>query len=115
MEGISDVATYKFAKNRITREDVFTITGDQKVKKVRLVFLTYSKQPKTEGAFVKFGQGVISGMCADGYEGCVVHEATKDGSFDTPHGRLNTEVVWEREGLEQTNSLKLSWTIEYSS
>ena len=115
VEGISDVATYKFAKNRITREDVFTITGDQKVKKVRLVFLTYSKQPKTEGAFVKFGQGVISGMCADGYEGCVVHEATKDGSFDTPHGRLNTEVVWEREGLEQTNSLKLSWTIEYSS
>ena len=30
VEGISDVATYKFAKNRITREDVFTITGDQK-------------------------------------------------------------------------------------
>ena len=40
---------------------------------------------------------------------------TMECSYDTPHGRLNTEVVWEREGLEQTNSLKLSWTIEYSS
>lgn len=115
VEGISDRVTYEFVKNRITRTDVFTFTGGQRVKKVRLVLLTYSDQPKTEGVAVKFGRGVILGMSADGYERCALHEATDDGSFDTPHGRLSTEVVWEREGLIQDNSLKVSWTIEYGS
>lgn len=115
LDGISDVFTYRFTKNRITREDVFTITGELKVKKVRLVFLTYSTDPQMEKDAVTFGKGVISGMRATGYEKCTMREATDDGSYDTPHGRLNTEVIWERDHVPEAGILRVSWEMEYSS
>lgn len=115
VEGISDVVTYRFVRNRITREDVFTITGGQKVKKLRLVLLTYSEDPQVEGTAVKFGRGVITGMDVQGYETCSVREAVEDGSDDTPHGRLNLEVVWEREPGPEEEALRTRWTVEYGS
>lgn len=113
VEGISDAVTYKFAKNQITREDVFAITGKQKVKKLRLVLLSYSEEPEAEGTSVKFGRGVISGMSAEGYEKCSVRKAVDDGSYDTPHGRLNTEVIWEKDQVPEGETLQVSWTMEY--
>lgn len=115
VEGISDEVRYTFSGNQIKREDTFTIAGEQKVKKVRLVLLTYSKEAETEGAAVRFGEGILSGMRAEGYGDCCVWDASDDGSFDTPHGRLGCETVWEKEVEAEETKLDLSWEIEYNS
>lgn len=117
VEGISDEVRYTFTSNCIKREDTFTVTGDNaegsQIKKVRLVLLTYSKDPKAEGATVQFGEGVLSRMSAQGYGDCSVSGALDDGSHDTPHGRLHAEVVWEKEAALQDGKLCVSWTMEY--
>ncbi len=114
-EGISDEVRYIFLKNRIRREDRFTIHEGQKVKKIRLVLLTYSKEPELKEGGVAFGEGLLSGMRAEGYGECVVWNGRSDGSFDTPHGRMNAEVVWEREIGPEERHLNVNWEIEYHS
>ena len=39
--------------------------------------------------------------------------ALDDGSFGTPMGRLNTEVVWSREVANQETEIETTWTIRY--
>lgn len=113
-EGILAVTSYTFERGQIRREDVFTIGGGRKVKNVRLVLLTYSRYPVCEGNTVRFGDGVICSMSADGYDGCMVRGAADDGSCDTPQGRLNTEVIWTKAAAADETELKLGWTIRYT-
>ncbi len=113
VEGISDMVTYVFGKNQIRREDVFTVAGNLRVKKIRLVLLTYSHEPETEKNLVRFDRGAIACMRAEGYGGCSWREASDDGSHDTPHGRLGGEVIWETDLLSPTKTLEVSWIIEY--
>lgn len=113
-EGISAVTRYTFEPGQIRREDIFTVSGGRNVKSVRLVLLTYSGQPVCEGNTVRFGEGVICSMSADGYDGCAARSAGVDGSYDTPQGRLNTEVVWTKAAAAGEEELKLGWTIRYT-
>ena len=85
------------------------------MEKVRLVLLTYSEKPQILEQAVDFEKGILSSMKAEGYESCKTLPASDDGSYDTPHGRLNTEVIWERAAVFEKEALKLSWTIEYKS
>ncbi len=115
MEGISDAFAYEFTKGQITREDTFSITRGHRVKQIRLVLLTYSQEPGIEGTSVTFGQGAIASMDAQGYDSCSVRQATDDGSYDTPHGRLNGEVVWVRDTVPEEGVLHVKWVIRYGS
>ena len=121
VEGISDEVCYTFTSGRITREDTFTVAisgenaKENPIAKVRLVLLTYSKDPKAEGEMVQFGEGVLSDMRAQGYGDCTVLRALEDGSHDTPHGRLQSEVVWEKEAVIEDGKLCVSWTMGYGS
>ncbi|MCI5649530.1 MAG: hypothetical protein MR332_08875 [Fusicatenibacter sp.] len=114
VEGISDQVIYTFEKNKISRRDIFTITGNQKVKKIRLVLLTFSQDAAVYDSSVKFGSGVITAMNAEGYGICSVRQAVCDGSYDTPMGRLCAEVVWECEPKCRDGKLQAGWTIEYA-
>lgn len=115
MEGILDAFAYEFTKGQITREDTFSITRGHRVKQIRLVLLTYSQEPGIEGTSVTFGQGAIASMDAQGYDSCSVRQATDDGSYDTPHGRLNGEVVWVRDTVPEEGVLHVKWVIRYGS
>lgn len=44
---------------------------------------------------------------------CHAFVALDDGSFGTPMGRLNTEVVWSREVANQETEIETTWTIRY--
>lgn len=114
-KGFSAESSYTFEHGRIRREDQIRITGTQKVKKVRLVLLTYSEQPQILEREVRFGKGILSSMKAEGYESCMTLPASDDGSYNTPHGRLNTEVIWEGTAAFEEGVLKLGWTIGYKA
>ena len=102
-----------FKKNQIIREDTLELSEEYQVKKLRLVFLTYSTEPDVRDNRVKFENGVITSICAEGYEACTSFSARKDGSHDTPHGRLGSEIVWEREVSPEEHRFHVSWEITY--
>jgi len=114
-QGFSADICYTFEHGRIHREDLIRITGTQKVEKVKLVLLTYSEQPRLLGQEVDFEKGILSSMRAEGYESCKVLSASDDGNYDTPHGRLNTGVIWEGTAAFEKDVLKLGWIIEYGN
>jgi len=113
VEGISAKVRYTFTPGCIRREDCFTVTSDAEVKEVRLVLLTYSEEPKVQGNEVVFKKGILTKMCAEGYDACEVKAATDDGSYDTPEGRLNHEVVWKHRITRPSKTLRYGWTIKY--
>lgn len=99
--------------NQISREDILELDEDYAVKKIRLVFLTYSEKPDMDNRTVNFEEGVIRSIRADGYDTCLTSEASKNGSCDTPHGRLGTKVVWERETETKEHKFHVKWRIVY--
>lgn len=105
---------YTFEKGRILREDLFTLPSDAKVKEVRLVLLTYSGEPEIRGNEVVFQKGVVKRMYTEGYDTCSIRSAVDDGSYDTPQGRLDYEVVWKRRNIQHRGKLEFKWTIEYN-
>lgn len=113
VDGFCDRVRYVFAQNRIRREDIITISSQEKIREVRLVLLTYSEDPRAERDGVLFGRGTITGMSAEGYDSCTVKAAVNDGSYDTPRGRLQHEVVWSRKVAQECGELRLAWTIQY--
>ncbi len=112
-EGVSVKTIYCFEKNRISRKDEIKMNGLYRVQKIRLVLLTYSDLPEVKDQRVRFGEGVITSMQTQGYDTCTATAALEDGSFDTPHGRLGSEVVWEREAEPDEDSFSLGWQSEY--
>lgn len=114
IEGTKATVTYIFSKNRIYREDKWTIEKkDVQVKTAELVLLTFSEEPSVEGVEVSFGTGVITGMKASGFETCEVKKALDDGRYDTPQGRLAYEVVWTNRNINLEDDLTFTWEISY--
>ena len=87
--------------------------GDRKIKKIRLVLLSFSEKPEVSGDQVTFENGILKGMTAEGVGDCHTFAVLDDGSFDTPMGRLNTEVAWSREVAPQETEIETTWTIRY--
>lgn len=115
-EGITDEVSYEFSHGEIKRSDHFRVTealGDRKIKKIRLVLLSFSEKPEVSGDQVTFENGILTGMTAEGVGDCHAFAALDDGSFGTPMGRLNTEVVWSREVAPQETEIETTWTIRY--
>lgn len=116
VEGITDQVSYQFCHGEIRRTDHFQVTevlGGRKIKKIRLVLLSFSEEPEVSGNQVTFENGVLTGMTAEGVGDCHAFAALDDGSFGTPMGRLNTEVVWSREVTPQETEIETTWTIRY--
>lgn len=113
-EGIYAKVRYTFKEGCIKREDFFTIASSVQVKEVRLVLLTYSEEPEVKENEIDFKKGVITHMHAEGYDTCSVKRAVDDGSYDTPQGRLNYEGVWVHKVEQPVQTLKYSWTIDYT-
>lgn len=116
VEGITDEVSYEFSHGEIKRTDHFQVTealGDRKIKKIRLVLLSFSEKPEVSGNQVTFANGILTGMTAEGVGDCHAFAALDDGSFGTPMGRLNTEVVWSREVTIQETEIETTWTIRY--
>ena len=116
VEGITNEVSYEFSHGEIKRTDHFKVTealGDRKIKKIRLVLLSFSEKPEVSGDQVTFENGILTGMTAEGVGDCHAFAALDDGSFGTPMGRLNTEVVWSREVAPQETEIETTWTIRY--
>lgn len=116
VEGITNEVSYEFSHGEIKRTDYFQATealGDRKIKKIRLVLLSFSEKSEVSGDQVTFENGILTGMTAEGVGDCHAFAALDDGSFGTPMGRLNTEVVWSREVAPQETEIETTWTIRY--
>lgn len=117
-EGTSCVTVYRFKEGSIEREDVITVSDRWKVTETRLEFLTFSTGPQVEGGKVSFAEGDIISMEASGYDRCKagnvaeMKEECRDGVYDTPHGRVNTECVWIKEMKTDTGEIRVSWKME---
>lgn len=112
-EKINVTTCYRFEKNQISREDRLELSERYPIKKIRLVCFTYSDQPDRNGNTMNFKEGIIQSVHAEGYDTCELHHAAEDGSCDTPHGRFNYEVVWEREVRAEEDKFHISWNIVY--
>lgn len=112
-EGFSAETVYTFAGHAIRREDAITIPAGRKVKQVRLVLLSYADAPETEGCTLRFAEGPLARMKAEGYGTCRALPAPADGSCDTPQGRLRTVAVWTGAPRLQGDTLRLAWQLDY--
>ena len=113
VEGTSAETTYTFENHQIRREDVIRVANGQKVKEVRLAFLTFSEDPNVSDWGIEFGRGDICGIKAEGFERCEISQAPQDGSFDTPCGRLKFLVRWTMQEIPENGEIRVGWTMNY--
>lgn len=115
MQGIQALTTYRFTPGCIRRTDEFTVDREVKVREIRLAQIVYSTGASVsgEGNRVAFEQGVIRSLETEGYGECRITPAPADGSCDTPRGRLQTRVDWERKIPEGEKKISAEWTIRY--
>ncbi len=112
--GASVVTTYRFTEGQISREDVFQLGADWKVKEISLEFLCFSKIPTVDANRVTFASGRITSMEADGYETCQAEAIGEDGVYDAPHGRLTSRARWSRTKIAASGGIRVGWTMRTS-
>ena len=114
-EGIKSVTTYEFMSGRIRRKDLFTVSPEIRLKEIRLTQLVYSEEAQLseDHRQVMFDRGEIRSLETRGYEVCQILPALEDGSFDTPRGRLKTQVKWKRVIEEPCKEIAVEWEIGY--
>lgn len=114
-QGVKVVTAYDFTPGCIRRQDRFIVSPLTMVKEIRLTALVYSEGGKAldDGEQVVFSRGSITSVKALGYESCQVLPALEDGSFDTPRGRLKTQVKWVRKEQISGNEIQTQWEIRY--
>lgn len=113
--GAAVTTTYRFVPGCISRRDEFAVSPGVNVKEIRLKQLVYSTggTVSEKGDQVCFDQGVIIRLKTSGYGSCQVMPALEDGNFDTPRGRLKTQVVWSTEETEGRENIAVEWEMEY--
>lgn len=114
-QGVKVVTTYDFTPGRIARRDRFTVSSQVKVRQIRLIQALYSQEGQIleGGTKVVFAKGDITSVKTRGYGTCQVLPAPEDGSFDTPRGRLKTQVKWVRTEIPQDGEIETEWEIGY--
>ena len=105
----SVVTTYRFRSGMIEREDVFHIGSSWDVKEIILEFQTFSNNPNIKDALAAFSDGSIRSMAGSGYDTCETEGIEADGSHDTPHGRLNSRIVWRKHGIPENGTVRVQW------
>lgn len=114
-DGVEAVTIYDFEPGCITRRDEFKVSSDVRVAQVRLNQIVYSARGKcleSENR-VEFQEGAIKRLTVSGYGDCRIMDAAEDGNFDTPRGRLKTQVIWRNEKMVSGESLAVEWKMEY--
>lgn len=114
LENSKAITTYIFEKNRIHREDrIMLDTTKHCVKEVKLIFMTFSKEPSIDNNNVKFSGGTIKSIQVNGFENCKIIEARDDGNYDTSHGRLNYKIEWSTKTINPSQEMYFDWTLTY--
>ena len=114
-EGASAVTTYRFQHGMIEREDVFTIDAAWRVKEVVLEFQTFSQNPEMREAQAVFDSGAVWAMGAEGYDVWAAEIIGTDGIYDTPHGRLNSKIVWKKPGIPEDGIFRVQWNMHLTN
>ena len=83
------------------------------VKEVKLIFMTFSKEPSIDNNNVKFSGGTIKSIQVNGFENCKIIEARDDGNYDTSHGRLNYKIEWSTKTINPSQEMYFDWTLTY--
>lgn len=113
LENAKAIVTYTFTKNQIHREDTWILGQMENVKEARLVFLTYSDKPYTNGREVIFENGIIKSIAVTGLEECNLRSVFHDENYNTSHGRITNEIIWSKPISNPIRELKVDWTITY--
>ncbi len=117
-EGTSCETVYRFKEGIIEREDVITVSDDWRIEKIKMKFLTFSTGAEEKAGKVSFADGVVASMEAMGYDSCEtvniaeMEEVCRDGIYDTPHGRMNTECLWIKEKKSSNREIRVSWRLK---
>lgn len=114
-EGIKSVTVYELTSGCIRRRDRFLAAPGVGIREIRLTQMVYSQGGKVceDGETVTFEQGVVTGLKALGYDSCQVLPAPEDGSFDTPRGRLKTQVKRTAKVRPHEGEIQVEWEIRY--
>lgn len=106
---------YRFMPGKIIRRDEFVMAPETCVREIRLKHLVYSEGGRTEAdeSRVEFEKGAVSALKTSGYGSCQVMPVPEDGSFDTPRGRLKTQVMWRNQDVKGRERIAVEWELEY--
>lgn len=115
VEGVNVTTVYQFMPGKIVRRDEFVVSSDVLVKEIRLKHLVYSAGGTVteKGSRVEFEEGVVKALRTSGYGSCQVMAAPEDGNFDTPRGRLKTQVMWSKREEKGAGTIAVEWELMY--
>jgi hypothetical protein len=104
--------TYVLVPGKISRTDVFTPKGGQRIKAVDLSFAAFSAAPSTKGGATIYGQGDVRSFKVTGLS-CSSRSLTDEKAYRTPTGAFQS--LTECAGGEQALSgpLTVGWTLSY--
>lgn len=132
VDGVRTETTFRFTPGCVERTDTFVLDGSLDVKEVVLEAQVFSVGAVVgddvtcgggvgagveaaaggAGIGVVFAEGPVLAMSGAGYESCETAELAADGEHDTPHGRLNTKVVWKKAVHEAEGTTQVSWSMK---
>lgn len=104
--------TYILEPGKISRTDVFTPKGGQRIKAVDLSFAAFSAAPSTKGGATTYGQGDVRSFKVTGLS-CSSRSLAEEKAYRTPTGAFQS--LTECAGGEQALSgpLTVGWTLSY--
>jgi hypothetical protein len=104
--------TYVLEPGKISRTDVFTPKGGQRIKAVDLSFAAFSAAPSTKGGATTYGQGDVRSFKVTGLS-CGSRSLADEKAYRTPTGAFQS--LTECAGGEQALSgpLTVSWSLNY--
>lgn len=108
---------YTFAPGAITRTDTYRTEDDSlEIDEIVMEFASFSEAAEVNDGQVTFGEGAVSGFSTEGFDECEAERVDGEPPYQTPVGPLMTRVSCERTDvtLEADDSLRLSWTLEYT-
>jgi len=62
-----------------------------------------------------FDSGAVWAMGAEGYDVWAAEIIGTDGIYDTPHGRLNSKIVWKKPGIPEDGIFRVQWNMHLTN
>jgi hypothetical protein len=105
--------SYRFAKGKITRTDVYAPNGSQDIRDLSLSFASFSSDAKLQGSEVSFGTGEVTKFVATGFDQCTTRATDGAHAFKSPNGAMLTHVQCRRASFTMNEPITLQWVVEY--
>lgn len=104
--------TYVLEPGKISRTDVFTPKGGQRIKAVDLSFAAFSAAPSTKGGATTYGQGDVRSFKVTGLS-CRSRSLADEKAYRTPTGAFQSLTECAGGARALSGPLTVSWSLSY--